>query len=427
MSEPVRPVVHSCCCPDCQHLPHGRIAEEHRLINQLVATFDEKSRRLYVAFLARQQGRGGAARLARIIGLSRNTIRRGQRELLQPSPDSDGRIRHKGGGRKRLEMKDAALLAALERLMQDATAGDPMTELKWTHKSLRKLCRALRRQGFRIGRDTLARLLREQNYLLRTNRKCLAGTHHPDRAQQFRYLAQQRRRFLKKGWPVISVDGKKKELVGNFKNPGRSYRHQSHKVLDHDFRRHALGVGIPYGVYDEGRNAGYVRIGTSHETAAFAVATLRRWWLDEGRYRYPKARRWLVEADGGGGNGSRNKAWKVELQGLADEFGMIICVSHYPPGASKWNWIEHRMFSQISENWAGEPLVSYETMLKFIRRTRSITGFHCRANLDMMFYPLKRKITAEEKASVNLKPRKVLPQWNYVIRPHRVPDRVLEK
>jgi hypothetical protein len=319
--------------------------------------------------------------------------------------------------------KDTALLTALERLMQDATAGDPMKDLKWTHKSLRKLCRALRRQGFHIGRDTIARLLREQHFLLRTNRKCQAGTHHPDRRRQYRYMAQQRRRFLQKGWPVLSVDAKKKELVGNFKNPGRCYRRHSRQVLDHDFRRYAIGVGIPYGVYDEARNAGYVRIGTSHETAAFAVATLRRWWLEEGRSRYLNAKRWLIEADGGGGNGCRSWAWKVEWQGLADELGIIICVSHYPPGASKWNWIEHHMFCYISENWAGEPLVSYEAMLNFIRRTRTNTGFHCRASVDEAFYPLKRKISAEERASVNLRPRKVLPQWNYVIRPHRVPKK----
>jgi hypothetical protein len=236
-------------------------------------------------------------------------------------------------------------------------------------------------------------------------------------------MGQQRRRFLAKDWPVISVDGKKKELVGNFKNPGQCYRRQSRQVLDHDFRRYAKGVGIPYGIYDEARNAGYIRIGTSHETAAFAVATIRRWWQEEGRYRYPNARRWLIEADGGGGNGCRNWAWKVELQGLADELGIIICVSHYPPGASKWNWIEHHMFCHISENWAGEPLVSYEVMLNFIRRTRTNTGFHCRASVDERAYPLKRKIPAEERASVNLRPRKVLPQWNYVIRTHQVPKK----
>jgi hypothetical protein len=222
---------------------------------------------------------------------------------------------------------------------------------------------------------------------------------------------------------ILSVDAKKKELVGNFKNPGRCYRRQSRQVLDHDFRRYAVGVGIPYGIYDEGRNAGYIRIGTSHETAAFAVATLRRWWREEGRHRYPRAKRLLIEADGGGGNGCRNWAWKVELQGLADETKLVICVSHYPAGASKWNWIEHRMFSHISENWAGEPLVSYETMLKFIRRTRTRSDFHCRASVDEVIYPLKRKISREEKASVNLRPRKILPQWNYVIRPHRRPEK----
>jgi hypothetical protein len=387
-------------------------------MNQFLALVDERSRRLSAAFLALQHGRGGLAKVARITGLSLHTLRRGRQELLKPEPLAPDRIRRPGGGRKRVEQQDRTLPKALGKLLEDVTAGDPMSPLKWTHKSLRKLCRTLRRQGFRIGRQTIARLLREQHFLLRTNRKCQAGTHHPDRKRQFRYTAQQRRRFLKKGWPVLSVDAKKKELVGNFKNPGRCYRRQGRKVLDHDFRRYAIGVGIPYGIYDEARNAGYVRIGTSHETAAFAVATLRRWWSEEGRDRYPKAKRLLIEADGGGGNGCRNWAWKVELQGLADETGLIICVSHYPPGASKWNWIEHHMFCLISENWQGEPLRSYEIMLNFIRRTRSSTGFHCRASVDKTDYPLKRKISAAERASVNLKPRKVLPQWNYVIRPH---------
>lgn len=329
------------------------------------------------------------------------------------------RVAGESGSKK----KDAALVPALEELLLDATAGDPMSQLKWTHKSLRKLCRALRRQGFRIGRDTIARLLREQQFLLRTNRKCLAGTHDPHRDRQFRYLAQQRRRYLARGWPVISVDAKKKELVGNFKNPGRCYRRRSRMVLDHDFRRDALGVGIPYGIYDEKRNAGYVVIGTSHETAAFAVAAIRRWLLTEGRRYYPRAKRLLIEADGGGANSHRTWAWKVELQRLADEIGIVICVSHYPPGASKWNWIEHRMFSLISENWAGEPLVSYETMLKFIRRTRSNTGFHCKACFDAVVYATKVKTSKEDKAAVNLKRRKVLPKWNYVIRPHRAPTK----
>jgi hypothetical protein len=311
------------------------------------------------------------------------------------------------------------ILKELEQLLQDATAGDPMTGLKWTHKSTRKLCAALRRRGLRVGRETIARLLRQHDYSLRTNRKRLAGTHHPDRDRQFRYLTRIRRWYLTHGLPVISVDTKKKELVGNFKNPGRCWRKTSRDVLDHDFARYASGRGIPYGVYDVGRNAGYVVIGTSHETPAFAVAAIRRWWLAVGRAAYPDARRLLIEADCGGANGNRRLAWKTALQRFADEFGLIITVTHYPPGASKWNPIEHRMFSLISENWAGEPLVNYETMLKYIRRTRSATGFHCRACLDRTAYVKGEKVSREERAAIRLRPRPVLPQWNYTIWPHR--------
>ena len=293
-----------------------------------------------------------------------------------------------------------------------------MTDLKWTHKSTRKLCAVLRRRGLRVGRETVARLLRQRDYSLRTNRKRLAGTHHPDRDRQFRYLTRIRRWYLTHGLPVISVDTKKKELVGNFKNPGRCWRKTDRDVLDHDFAKDASGRGIPYGIYDVGRDAGFVVIGTSHETAAFAVATIRRWWLAVGRVVYPTARRLLIEADCGGANGYRRLAWKAALQGFADEFGLIITVTHYPPGASKWNPIEHRMFSLISENWAGEPLVDYETMLKYIRRTRSATGFHCRAGLDQTRYEQGKKVSREERVAIRLRPRSVLPQWNYTIWPH---------
>lgn len=303
--------------------------------------------------------------------------------------------------------------------MQDATAGDPISGLKWTHKSTRKLAAALRRQGFAIGPDTVARLLREQNFSLRTNRKRLAGTHHPERDRQFRYLARLRRLYLTKGFPVISVDTKKKELVGNFKNRGRCWRHEPRDVLDHDFPSAARGRGIPYGIYDIARNAGYVVIGTSHETAAFAVAAIRRWWVNVGQLYYRGTNRLLIQADCGGANDSRKMAWKAALQGLADEFNLIITVTHYPPGASKWNPIEHRMFSLISENWAGEPLVSYETILKYIRTTSSATGFHCKACLDKSSYPTGVKITKEQRASIRLKRRKVLPKWNYTIWPHK--------
>jgi hypothetical protein len=404
----------------CAHDPESELAKEHRTINHLVALLDEKWRRRFVGFMASRQGRGGIEQFARITGLSPKTIRRGIRENRCPDPDDTHRVRRPGGGRKRIEDDDPAVVQARDGLLQDITAGDPMSRWKWTHRSTRTLARALHRQGFRIGYRTVVRLLHQRQYSLRTNRKCLAGTHHSDRDRQFRYLIQQRRRYLRQGWPVISVDAKKRELVGNFKNPGRCWRRQPRKVLDHDFRRDAVGVAIIYGIYDIGRDSGYVVIGTSHETAAFAVSAIRRWWLRVGHRHYAGAKRLLIEADGGGANRPRKRAWKVALQGLADELQLIICVSHLPPGASKWNLIEHRMFSLISENWAGEPLTSYAVILEFIRHTKSDSGFRCHAVLDRTPYVLGVKVTKEAKAALDLKPRRVLPKWNYVIRPHKV-------
>ena len=421
MSRIHRREIRCCTCDSCLMQPQGEIAEEHRAINRLVAGMDEKRRRRFVGFLAHQHGRGGIASLARITGLSPKTIRRGLRESQRSAAEVANRVRRPGGGRKRLEQLEPGVVQALDDLLRDVTAGDPMSELKWTHKSTLQLCRMLRGRGFVIGRKTVARLLRERHYSLRTNRKCLARKQDPDRDRQFRYLARQRRRYLRKGWPVISVDAKKREMVGNFKNPGRCWRREARKVLDHDFRKDAAGIAISYGIYDIHRNVGFVVIGTSHETAAFAVAAIRRWWLQVGHQRYPDAKRLLIEADGGGSNGSRPVAWKWELQKLADELGLIICVSHLPPGASKWNLIEHRMFSLISENWAGEPLVSYEVMLQFIRHTKSDTGFRCRAALDQKTYETKVKVSKEQRARVNVKPRRVLPKLNYVIRPHSEP------
>ena len=310
-------------------------------------------------------------------------------------------------------------MTALEGLLEDATAGDPITGLKWTHRSLHRLSKALRRRGIKLAENTIARLLRQRDFSLRTNRKRLAGTHDPQRERQFRYLTRMRRLYLARGLPVISVDTKKKEWVGNFKNRGRCWRRQPRDVLDHDFPRWAIGRAIVYGIFDSASNDGYAVVGTSHETPEFAVAAIRRWWLVVGRRRYPKARRLLIQADGGGANGSRRWAWKVALQHLADEFDLIITVTHYPPGASKWNPIEHRMFSLISANWAGEPLVSYETVLKYLRTTRSEAGFHCRACLDTKPYPTGLKVKPEERARVRLRPRCVLPQWNYTIWPHK--------
>jgi hypothetical protein len=309
------------------------------------------------------------------------------------------------------------LIPALRAAVADDTAGDPITGLRWTHKALRKLARQLNRMGFLISRTTVARLLRAEGYSLRTNRKRLARTHEPERDRQFRLIERRRRWFLSRDLPVLSVDAKKKELVGEFKNPGAAWRREPRAVLDHDFPSWAVGRAIPFGIYDEGRGDGFVVVGTSHETSEFAVEALRTWWKEVGAGRYPQARRWLIEADCGGANGDRKWAWKVGLQRLADEFGVAITVSHYPPGASKWNRIEHRLFNLISANWAGEPLVSYETILKHIRTTVSASGLPCRAVLDGRDYPLKKKVTAEQKAAVRLKPYKILPRWNYTILP----------
>jgi hypothetical protein len=306
----------------------------------------------------------------------------------------------------------------LEELLADATAGDPISGLKWTHRSLRNLGHPPGRKRVRLSPHTVARLLRQHNDSLRTNRKRLAGIHNPDRDRQFRYLVRLRRLYLTKVWPVISVDTKKKELVGNFKNRGRGWRRTPKDVLDHDFPSWATGRAIPYGIYDLAHNDGLVVVGISHETSESAVAAIRRWWIAVGLRRYPKAGRLLIEADSGGANDPRRWAWKVALQKLADEFGLVITVTHYPPGASKWNPTDHRMFSLISANWAGQPLVSYETILKYIRTTRSSTGFHCRACLDKRDYPIGREVTPEQKARVRLRPRPVLGRWNYTILPH---------
>jgi hypothetical protein len=293
--------------------------------------------------------------------------------------------------------------------------------MRWTHRSLRALRKGLARRGIKVARATIARLLGHLGFSLRTCRKNKAKVHDKDRDRQFRYLTRLRKLYLTRGWPVISVDTKKKELVGEFKNPGRCWRRRSREVLDHDFPSWALGRAIPYGIYDLAFNDGMVVVGTSHETPSFAGAAIRRWWLEIGRRRYAGRRRLLIEADAGGANAARKWEWKAALQKLADEFGLIITVTHYPPGASKWNPIDHRMFSLISANWAGEPLVSYETILGYIRGTRSPEGFHCRAHLDTTDYPSGYRVTPEVKDRIRLKPRPVLPKWNYTIRPHNKP------
>lgn len=308
---------------------------------------------------------------------------------------------------------------ALDDLVEDATAGDPVTGLKWTRKTSRKLSRALKRRGYRVGPDSVRRLLGQRQYVLRANRKRLNKKRDPDRDRQMRYLKRKRRAHQKAGLPVISVDTKQRELIGNFKNPGRTWRRVQLEVLESDYPSQAEGVAIPYGIYDVARHEGFVVVGTSHQTPQFAVAAIRRWWVKVGQRAYRRKKHLLIEADGGGANGHRCWLWKWELQQLADEFGLTITVTHLPTSASKWNPIEHKLFCHIEANWAGQPLISYETVLKFIRTTRTDTGLRCRAYLDTRPYETGRKITAEQKAQINLKPHRVLPRWNYTIQPRQ--------
>ena len=309
------------------------------------------------------------------------------------------------------------MLTALEELLQADTAGDPIRGVKWTRKTPEKLSRALRRQGFRVGRTTIRRLLQERGYALRVNRKRLSRRQDPQRDRQMRYIARQRRRFLHAGWPVISVDTKKRELVGNFRNAGRTWRRTPLEVLATDFPSDADGKAIPYGVYDLQRNRGYRALGTSHQTAELAVATSRTGWQQVGRMAYAGHEHLLILADSGGANSCRSWGWKAGVQALADEFNLTITVRHYPPGASKWNPIEHRLFSPISQNWAGQPLVNYETILKFIRTTKTRGGLRCRAYVDPTAYKTGRKLTTKESAQIKVSPHRLLPSWNYTIKP----------
>ena len=308
--------------------------------------------------------------------------------------------------------------AALTELLKDATAGDPITGIKWTKKALRTLSAQLKRRGFQVSYGTVRRLLRQRGYHLRVNRKRLSKTAAAERDRQMRSVTRYRNRFLKAGKPVISVDTKKRELIGNFKNPGRTWRQLPLDVLEDDYPTEAEGVAIPYGIYDVAHNHGFVVVGTSHQTPQFAVTAIRTWWRVRGRFVFAGQHELLIEADCGGANGYRCWLWKWGLQQVANEFGLTIIVTHVPTGASKWNPVEHRLFSFISGNWAGQPLISYETLLKFIRTTKTETGLRCQARLDQHTYQTGLKITPEQKAQINITPHRVLPKWNYTIKPH---------
>jgi hypothetical protein len=359
----------------------------------------------------------------RACGLSRNAIAKGIREIQSGTVLAleAGRVRRRGAGRKPITVRDPELGVALDRLIEPDTLGDPESPLRWVCKSTRVLAAELRRQRHPISHVTVAQLLHQQHYSLQGTRKTEEGADHPDRDAQFRHINATVKKALAAGLPVLSVDTKKKELIGNYANAGRQWRpeRQAPRVQGHDFPSPDVPRAYPYGIYDVGRNEGFVNVGTDHDTAAFAVASIRGWWRAEGRRLYPRARSIVITADAGGSNGARLRLWKWELQKLADETGRALSVCHFPPGTSKWNKVEHRLFSFISSNWRGEPLRDYETIVHLIARTTTAKGLQVICRLDRRKYATGRRISDEEMKTINLEPNRFHGDWNYVIRPHR--------
>jgi transposase len=380
---------------------------------------DERLRRLYAAAEANALGYGGISAVARATGVSRRAIGNGLKELNDPSASSVNRIRKPGGGRKRAVSKDVTLVEDLERVVDPVSRGDPESPLRWTCKSVRKLAEELNRQGHQVSHGLVAELLQELGYSLQANRKVREGATHPDRNAQFEHINEQVKAYQSAGQPVISVDTKKKELVGDFKNGGRELRPKGdpEEVRVHDFVIPQLGKATPYGVYDVTHNLGWVNVGIDHDTATFAVESIRRWWHLMGQPLYPDARQLLITADGGGSNGSRLRLWKIELQKLADELGLTIAVCHLPPGTSKWNKIEHCLFSYISQNWRGKPLISHEVIINLIAATTTKTGLEVRCQLDTQSYPKGIVVSDDELAQVNLQRNDFHGEWNYIISP----------
>jgi hypothetical protein len=367
---------------------------------------------------ALQIGYGGVSLVSRACGLSRVTVTKAIKEL-QEAPIPEGRIRRQGGGRRSLVEVDPGLTDALESLVEPLSRGDPESPLRWTCKSTRTLARELAKSQHSVSHEKVAQLLWKSGYSLQGNRKTEEGEDHPDRDAQFRHINREVRRALKQGEPVISVDTKKKELVGNFENKGRQWRQKmtAEQVQGHDFPEPKLPRAFPYGIYDLGQNSGFVNVGTDHDTATFAVASIRGWWRHEGRRLYPGAQRLLITADGGGSNGHRLRLWKLELQHLADQLRLAIAVCHFPPGTSKWNKVEHRLFSFISSNWRGEPLRDYQTVVRLIASTTTAKGLTVSCRLDRRRYHVGRKVTPEEMATINITHQKFHGEWNYIINP----------
>ena len=386
---------------------------------------NERSRRLWAGAEARSLGRGGIAAVIAATGMSSATVAKGLRELDEAEsggaalpPD---RVRRPGGGRKRARDEQRGLVKAIARLVEPTARGDPGCPLRWTCKSTFNLATELRRQGFEVGPRTVAKELKEQDFSLQANRKTREGASHPDRNAQFGYINEQVMRFQKQGQPAVSVDTKKKELVGDFKNGGREWRPRGEpeEVRVHDFPDPKMKKAIPYGVYDLTRNEGWVSVGIDHDTARFAAASIKRWWRKMGKKRYPRAKKLLITADCGGSNSSRTRLWKVALQELADDLRLSLTVCHFPPGTSKWNKIEHRMFCHITQNWRGRPLTSYAVIVQLIGNTKTTAGLKIRAALDEHTYATKETVTDEQLANVRLTPAPFHGEWNYTISPNR--------
>ena len=379
---------------------------------------DERAKRLFAANEARQYGYGGITAISQACGLSRVTITKALEEL-DAAPIQAGRIRQTGGGRLSLVEKNPGLKETLEQLVEPLSRGDPESPLRWTCKSTRSLAEEMKTQNHSISHEKIAQLLRSMDYSLQGNRKTLEGNDHPDRDAQFQHINAVVTKALALGQPVISVDTKKKEMLGNYVNEGRQWRPAKTplKVNGHDFPDPTIPRAYPYGIYDLSRNTGFVNIGTDHDTAAFAAASIKGWWRAEGKKLYPKAHSLLITADGGGSNGYRLRLWKFKIQALADFIGMPITVCHFPPGTSKWNKVEHRLFSFISSNWRGEPLLDYETIVNLIAGTTTAKGLKVTCRLDRRKYPIGKKISNEEFAAINIEPHEFHGEWNYCILP----------
>jgi transposase len=401
-------------------MPDARIVEGiEAKFNSLVGDLDERGRRRWAASEAIALGRGGITIVALATGMSDRTIRTGIQELNSDHPLPSGRQRRPGGGRKLLESHQEDLVDAIDRLVEPTERGDPQSPLRWTCKSLRNLQQQLQTQGYRVGRSKISRVLRSLGYSLQGNRKTREGTDHPDRNAQFEHIARRVMACRRAGRPAVSVDTKKKETLGKKANVGREYRPQGEplEVDTHDFPNKELGKAIPYGVYDIDSNEAWVSVGVSSDTAEFAVEAIRRWWKQLGKKRYKKPTRLLITADSGGSNGHRNRLWKFELQKLADQTGMTIEVCHYPPGTSKWNKIEHRLFCHITRNWRGVPLETHQVVVNLVSSTRTAAGLEVHCSLDANAYAKGRKVTDTDMESLRIKRNAFHGDWNYEIRP----------